>query len=165
MAGRSAFTSMPRATATNTAGKIRPPRKPQVPATITATSLIPANSASCPAEKPAAGSVSSLIWSRPLNSVIGPPITPSTPRIAPPTTIARNGERRRAKARCACGNAYTAAMAMTAQAIPTAGPVSRSIGAGTPYGASPRANDSPPRAFIVREPATAATSGPNSRSQ
>ena len=40
MPGTNAFTASPNATPTKTAGKIRPPRNPDVPATTTATSLI-----------------------------------------------------------------------------------------------------------------------------
>ena len=43
--GSSAFTNRPIATPANTDGKIRPPRKPDVPAITTASSLMAARSA------------------------------------------------------------------------------------------------------------------------
>ncbi len=46
--GNAALMASPNATATNTAGKIRPPRNPLVPATSSASSFTTATSASPP---------------------------------------------------------------------------------------------------------------------
>ena len=103
--GIRAFTNRPMATPAKTDGKIRPPRKPQVPATTTAIELDHDDDREPAGRVVPDRRVSSFICWRPLNRVIGPPMAPRMPRMTAPATIATNADRIRWNAAWAIGKA------------------------------------------------------------